>query len=83
MKQYLLSDEENTYTLFVGEAQEVKAVYRSMYKAWNRNVTNYYNAFCGFPKFNGEKCYGLLINDTEMHFHVVSSDTALRLIAGI
>lgn len=83
MKQYLLSDEENYYTLYVGSAQEVKAMYRSMYKAWIKGTSNFSNAFCDFPKFNYSRCYGLFINDTEMTFHVISSDTALRMIADI
>jgi hypothetical protein len=83
MKQYLLSDEENTYTLFVGEAQEVKAAYRSMRKAWINDVSNLCPSHCDFPKFNYSRCYGLFINDTEMTFHVISSDTALRMISDI
>ena len=83
MKQYLLSDEENYYTLYVGEAQAVKAVYRSMRKAWINDVSNFCPSHCDFPKFNYSRCYGLLINETEMTFHVVSSDTALRMIADI
>ena len=83
MKQYLLNGEEEFYILYVGEAQEVKTVYRSMLKAWLRGATNFSNAYCDFPKFNYSRCYGLLINETEMTFHVVSSDTALRMIADI
>ena len=83
MKQYLLSDEENYYTLYVGSAQEVKAMYRSMYKAWIKGTSSLSNAFCDFPKFNYSRCYGLFINDAEMTFHVISSDTALRMITGI
>lgn len=83
MKKFLLKDEENYYTLYVGSAQEVKAVYRSMRKAWSRNATNFYNLHIDFPKFNYEKCYGLFINDKGMTFHVISGDTALRIICDI
>ena len=85
MKKYTFfdADFDTDYTLYVGEAQEVKAVYRSMRKAWNRNATNFYNLHIDFPKFNYEKCYGLFINDKGMTFHVISSDTALRMIADI
>lgn len=83
MRQFLLSDEKNTYTLYVGGAQEVKALYRSMYKAWIKGTSGISNMYCDFPKFNYEKCYGLLIHDVEKRFHVVSSDTALRMIFDI
>lgn len=85
MKKYTFydADFDTDYTLYVGEAQEVKACYRAMFRAWLRNVSNICNAFCDFPKFNYSRCYGLLVNDKEMTFHVVSSDTALRMIADI
>ena len=49
------------YTYIVGTAQEIKAIYRSMYKAYNKGVSNIEPTFLQFPKFNMCKRYGIII----------------------
>jgi hypothetical protein len=83
MKKFELRDEDNTYTLYIGSAQEIKALYRAMRKAWDRHVSRLCYPFYDFPKFNYDRHYGLFIEDGPMNFQVVSNDTALSMIADI
>lgn len=49
------------YTYIIGSAAEIKAVYRSMVKAFNKNVSNIMPTFSQFPKFHNNKFYGIII----------------------
>ena len=49
------------YTYIIGSAAEIKAIYRSMYKAYIKGVSNITPTFYKFPKFNKCKYYGIII----------------------
>lgn len=81
MKRFKIDDMED---LYVGTAAEIKALYRSIYRAacgrphtWK---TNMYPLYEGIPKFNAGRMYGLVI-DENLWFHIVGEHTALDIIS--
>lgn len=81
MNCYYLDDVED-FTLIIGEVERIKAVYRSMVKAWERGVSNMkpmlYDARNSeyFPKFRVGEIYGIFISSE--NFRVINADTVLR-----
>lgn len=77
MKKYYC---ENS-TIFVGEANEIKALYKSL----RRNDGYYCPFYAGYPTLNPDKLYGLDLNwyvsDTGhySYFAVINSDTLAHL----
>ncbi len=78
MKKYNLDDG----MLIIGTAAEVKAVYRSMEKAYVRSRTWLYPLFVDSPKFNPDRSYGICVN-ADNTFNVVSASVALNLVAEV
>lgn len=72
--------EEHERTYFVGEAWEIKALYRAIAKH-GYNIMPKYGTF---PKFNMEKCYALCLESVPgsgiVFASVVNGDTMLHLI---
>lgn len=68
-------------TLIVGEADEIKSVYRSMCKAERKGTTGMGAEFCDFPKFRFGGMYGITIDGDDLCFRVVSSDTIVRFMS--
>lgn len=67
-------------TLIVGEADEIKSVYRSICKAEKKGTTGLGAEFCDFPKFRLGGMYGITIDRCDLCFRVVSSDTIVRFM---
>jgi hypothetical protein len=78
MKKFHYVDENENFCLYVGTAEDIKGLYRSLYK----KSCDFYPTFLTFPKFNYERFYGLLLDLDAMTYEICSSDTALRLIIG-
>lgn len=71
--------EEHLY--FVGETDEIKAVYNSMLRAYGKEVSNLCPMFCDRPRFSAWKSvHAICVNVTTGYFQVVSSDTIMLLI---
>lgn len=87
MNCYYLDDVED-FTLIIGEVERIKAVYRSMVKAWERGVSidmkpMLYDARDSehFPKFRVGEIYGIFISSED--FHVINADTVLRYMLNV
>ena len=77
MKKYNCEDS----VIFVGEAEEIKALYKSL----RRNSGYYCSLYEYYPIFNPNKLYGLDLNwyvsdsGHYSYFAVINSDTLARL----
>lgn len=81
MKKYETYNEtmEVLETLYIGYADDIKATYKSIVRAFNKYNTNLCPIFCNTPRFV-KSMYGLIVNEKSNSFYVVNSDTALRLL---
>lgn len=80
MKKFKLMKEEDGLfykktDLFVGEAHEIKELYKRLEKRGNLRPL-----YAEFPRFNEERLYGLYIDLETRYFQVASSDTVLRML---
>ena len=67
--------------MFAGSASEIKALYNSMYRAWEKCSTNLMPIFSDKAKFNMKKrLYGVIVNYTEKTFCVINGESVLRYI---
>lgn len=55
-------EEELHYTYIFGNAEEIKAIYRSMQKAYKRGRFSARPEYIDFPKFNTERMYGIAVS---------------------
>lgn len=68
-------------TMFAGSAKEIKALYKSMYRAWENSKTNLMPIFSDKARFNMKKrLYGVIVNYTEMTFCVINGESVLRYV---
>lgn len=67
--------------MYVGSPVEVKAMYGSMYRAWQKECkTDLMPVFTDKPRFNMERsCYGIII-DFDGKFKVCNSDTVADIL---
>lgn len=70
---------DNTH-MFVGEAEEIKPLYRSMERAFDSNKSNYCPMSYNTPRFNPYKMYGLMVNENGFFF-ILSEHVALQIIS--
>jgi len=70
---------DNTH-MYVGEAEEIKPLYKSMEKGFNSDKTNYSPMYCNSPKFNPYKMYGLMVDENGFFF-ILSEHVALQMIS--
>lgn len=81
MKKYLVDNREEMY---VGEASEISALYKSIRRAGDKGRTEILPMFCEFPRFNPNRLYGLSISKGDFSMYpwmcIISSDSVLRLI---
>ena len=81
---YNSNETAENITIIVGEVAEIKSVFRSMCKAWERGRIKISPMLSApreleqFPKFRVGKLYGILV-DTD-GFSVINSDTVLRIM---
>lgn len=70
---------EDDFILFVGTAAEIKALYRAFDRQWN-----FIPDFCGFPKFNEFRMYGITVypkpNGNDFGFSVIGESVVCRLL---
>ena len=65
---------------YIGSPIEMRAIYKSMFRASKEGKTNLCPTHCGMPKFNRKReAYALSVNG-EGYFSVLSSDTMMALI---
>ncbi len=77
IKKYEIKNENNIY--FVGETNEIKAMFKSIRRAYDKGNTELFPYF-RIAKFSDSKsCYAIEI-DEEMNVYVRSSDTMMALI---
>lgn len=77
MKRFDFFDYTN---MFVGEAEEIKPLYRSMEKAFEADKSSFRPMYCNSPKFDPKKIYGLFVDENGL-FYIVSEHVALSIIA--
>ena len=70
------------YNLIVGEADEIRAVEKSMRRAWENGRSNLWPSHLGRPRYRAGRVYGISIERGDYHdtYYVVTADTALRLM---
>ena len=69
------------WTIYFGEPAEIKAIYRSMLRACERNVTAFSPTFADMPVLNlNRDCYGIWVNWDEYEFCIVSQKVIEELI---
>ena len=69
------------WTIYFGEPADIKAIYRSMLRAGERNATAFSPSFSDMPVWNlNRECYGIWINWTEYEFRIVSQRVIEELI---
>lgn len=80
MRKYL--DPENSI-IYMGRTVDIRAMYRSIVRAYHKYHTNLTPLFSEMPRFSEVKmAYGIVI-DEEGFFHVISSDVfTAMLLAG-
>lgn len=78
MKRYFDSCTESTY--LVGEATEIKALYKSITRAAKNGNTGLCPRFLDFPVFNENRRIYALCVDFAGYVTVINSDTMLSLI---
>lgn len=87
---YYAWEEELHHTYIFGNAEEIKAVYRSMQKAYERGRFSARPEYIDFPKFNPERIYGISIAwegiepyhtgfNTDAKFCVIGEDTVKEI----
>ncbi len=79
--------------LIIGEAEDIKATYRSMCKAYCKNQIVEAPLYTNFPKFTEGKLYAIQIWDEDSYawqdrcvdsfFRVINSDTIARELVHI
>lgn len=80
MKKYVnISDNSIVY---IGRTSDIKAMYKSIVRAYHKYATDLIPLFSAMPKFSENKmAYGIVIED--LFFHVISSDVfTAMLLAG-
>ena len=68
--------------IFIGEAGEIRRVWKSMFRAWNRNRSKIHPAHLQFPLMIYGRVYGIRIVREGKHsvFDVHNADTIVRLM---
>lgn len=56
--------------VLVGTAKEVKAVYKSIIRAYYRYVTDWHGSHCELPILVEDRGYGLIFDEEEMTIYV-------------
>lgn len=69
---------ENEFTLYVGTADEIKSLYKALYKKSKYYPYYSYNKD-NFPKFNSYKIYGLDINN-KREYSIVSQELTIEYL---
>lgn len=78
MKRYNYKD--GTGYVMVGEAREMKAVERTLYKHWNNDTSPFMPMFYGHPKFNLECVYAIDVDTVDYTYSILTADTFCRLL---
>lgn len=65
--------------LYVGEPEEIKPLYRSMERSFNKLRSGLSPMESQISRFNPSKLYGLVVDETNF-FYIVSEHVALHLI---
>lgn len=74
-------EDKSNCIYYVAETATIKSIYKSMRKAWGREVTNLCPMFCDFPKFSADKSvYAICVDVEEGYFQIVNSDTIMLMI---
>lgn len=68
------------FELVIGSAEEIEGVYKALVEDCKKNEV--YPLYMDMPKFNKDRSYGLVIDENERSFHVVSFDVAKSIING-
>lgn len=70
------------YLLFAGEADEVKAVEKSLRRAWRRDASNIWPSHCESPRFVEGRVYGIAVEKGLHHdtYYVLSASNAARML---
>jgi hypothetical protein len=63
--------------VIVGTADEMKAVVKSVRRAYNRYATDWYTSHCSMPKFNPTKGYAIIFDEDDKAMYVKPIDIAL------
>lgn len=70
---------ESEFTLYVGTADEIKSLYKALY----RNEKNKYcplYSYTDFPKFNQYKMYGLDVNEKTGFYTVINQEITIEYL---
>lgn len=73
-------DFEDDTSVFVGEPEEIKALYKSMETAFNKDKSNFCPMYCNSPKFDPRKMYGLVVDENGF-FYIINEHVALSFIS--
>ena len=87
MKKYKIDNEHDSGIYYIGAADEIKSLYRSIQRAAYKTndlknpeyKTDLFPRFSGYPKFKPYKMYGLKI-DADNYFTIVNSDVMLAIL---
>lgn len=82
MKRYInISDNS---IIYIGRTSDIKAMYKSIVRAYHKYATDLIPLFSEMPKFSENKmAYGIVIDEEDFFFHPISSDVfTAMLLAG-
>ena len=87
MKKYKIDNEHDNGIYYIGTADEIKSLYRSIQRAAYKTndlknpeyKTDLFPRFSGYPKVKPDKVYGLKI-DADNYFTIVNSDVMLAIL---
>lgn len=77
MKRFDFYDDTS---MFVGEAEEIKPLYRSMERAFDSDKSSFSPMYCNSPKFDPRKMYGLVVDENGF-FYIINEHVALSFIS--
>lgn len=73
---------KDSYILTVGEAADIRAIEKSMRRAWEDGRSRICPSHLDRPRFNSERVYGIIVENGRFHdtYYIVTADTMLRMM---
>jgi hypothetical protein len=78
MKKYICTDGERTSIIFVGEAEDIAALHKSICRASEKGNTSLFPIFVDMPRYNPANIYGLGIEENGS-FSIIAEGVIARL----
>lgn len=79
-----LYSEETMFRVFVGTAEEIQSIYKSVEKNSRRHDSVFFSEFCDKAKFNPFKMYGIAFTQFDSSYYIsyciLAGDTVLHMI---